>query len=190
MKKKIEELLLSTGREGMANLLEYMGKQGFYSAPCSSQYHLCKVGGLAEHSMNVCDLMQKMYYSNDKFGIPYNIFSKNIKWGQIIITSLLHDLGKMGQYGKPNYVENILKSGKVSDSKPYTTNTELLSVPHEIRSIQIASQFIELTEEESFAILYHNALYGDLKYQLNGKERPLQTLLHFADLWVSRFLEV
>jgi len=114
----------------------------------------------------------------------------NITLESIKIVSLLHDLGKMGQFGKPQYSENYLVSGKRSDKKPFETNKNLLPVPHEIRSIQIASQFIELTEEENFAILMHNGMYSDLKYQLQGKETPLQMLLHFSDLWCSRCIEV
>ena len=113
----------------------------------------------------------------------------------IIICSLLHDIGKVGQFGKSYYVENYLsktdKEGNPirSESKPYVSNKELLNIPHDIRSIAILSKFIELTEDEQFAILYHNGLYGDLKYQISGKETELYMLLHFADLWVSRVVE-
>lgn len=186
LKDKIEELLLSTGREGMESLLHHMFVNGFYTAPCSSQYHLCKEEGLAIHSLNVFNTMFDMAAATNYLKPQIEDTEKK---NSIIIVSLLHDLGKMGQYDKPNYVENILKSGKRSDSKPFETNKSLLPVPHEIRSIHIASQFIELTEEESFAVLYHNSLYGDLKYQINGKERPLQMLLHFSDLWCSRVVE-
>jgi 23S rRNA maturation-related 3'-5' exoribonuclease YhaM len=91
--------------------------------------------------------------------------------------------------GRPTAKEPEQKY-KQSDSKPFAQNPELLSVPHEVRSIQIASQFIELTEEENFAILYHNGMYGPFKYELQGKETPLYLLLHFADMWCSRVLEV
>jgi 23S rRNA maturation-related 3'-5' exoribonuclease YhaM len=64
-----------------------------------------------------------------------------------------------------------------------------MNVPHEIRALSIISKFINLTEEEQFAILYHNGMYGDLKYQINGKETPLYMLLHFADMWASRVVE-
>lgn len=187
MKEKIIKLLMSTEREGIEKLINHMEERGFFKSPCSSQYHLCKEGGLAEHSLNVCETMFKLSDS-----LAYN--NNKIDYDSIVITALLHDLGKMGQYGKRNYVENMVsdrKGGyKQSEKKPFTTNSELLAVPHEIRSIHIASQFIELSEEEAFAILHHNGLYGDLKYQLNGKERPLQMLLHFADLWASRVVEV
>ena len=44
-------------------------------------------------------------------------------------------------------------------------------------------------EEESWAILMHNGLYGAFKYQIPGKETPLYLLLHTADMWASRVLE-
>jgi 23S rRNA maturation-related 3'-5' exoribonuclease YhaM len=184
MKQKIIELLRSTERPGIENLINHMEEIGFFTAPCSTQYHLCKEGGLAEHSLNVY-----LYMKNTAAGIGYYDPLTDSS-DSIIITSLLHDLGKSGQYGKPNYVPNYLKGGKISEAKPYETNKDLLAVPHEIRSIHIASQFIELTEQESFAILMHNGLYGDLKYAYSGKETPLSMLLNFADLYCSRFVEV
>lgn len=194
VKDKIKELLLSTRREGMNDLIEVMDNEGFFDAPCSGQYHLAKEGGLAEHSLNVYEtmrIMAEVLYDN----LTYNDLD------ELIIVSILHDLGKMGQFGKPNYTENMIKDGrptkeepdqkyKQSESKPYITNPDLLNVPHEIRSIAIASKYINLTEQEQFAILYHNGLYGDLKYQISGKETPLYLLLHFADMWCSRVVEV
>lgn len=175
--------LLQTLRPGMDELIDWMDANGYFNAPCSSQHHLCYEGGLAEHSFNVYKTMYDFMVTT---GVEITVES-------VIITSFLHDLGKTGQYGKPNYIENFIsdkKGGfKKSDKKPFVTNPELLSVPHEIRSIQIASQFIQLTEDESFAILYHNGLYGPLKYEIQGKETPLYMLLHFADMWASRVIE-
>jgi len=181
MKQQIIELLVSTQRPGIGNLINHMEEIGFFTAPCSTQYHLCKEGGLAEHSLNVYNTMVRFYNGQSDF---------TTEQGTVAIVALLHDLGKAGQYGKPNYVPNYLKGGKISEAKPFETNKDLLAVPHEIRSIHIASQFIELTEQESFAILMHNALYGDLKYAYSGKETPLSMLLHFADLWCAKVAEV
>ena len=77
-----------------------------------------------------------------------------------------------------------------SESKPFEVNKDLIPVDHEIRSVKIASKFIELTEEEELAILWHNGLYGNFKYQIQNKETPLYLLLHFSDMWASRIVEV
>ena len=180
-KSEIKEYLLATNRENIKSLLAYMDKNGFYTAPCSTQYHLCREGGLAEHSLNVYLTMVKFYNAQTDFILPLD--------SSIEVVALLHDLGKMGHHGKSNYVQNFLRDGSISKTKPYETNKNLLGVPHEVESIVIAERFITLTEEEEYAILYHNGLYGDFKYEINGKERPLQMLLHFADLWCSRMEE-
>jgi 23S rRNA maturation-related 3'-5' exoribonuclease YhaM len=130
----IEELN-KVKREGTEQLIEEMRKGGFFSAPCSGAYHLSEQGGLLIHSLNVLDYSRKL---NEAFGNP-------IEDEAIIISALLHDLGKMGDHGKPNYIENILKGGKRSEAKPYETNKELPYFPHEVRSVMIAERYIALT---------------------------------------------
>jgi 23S rRNA maturation-related 3'-5' exoribonuclease YhaM len=182
-KKFVVDPLMKTGREGMDGLIEYMEDCGFFNAPCSGGNHLACEFGLVHHTRNVMEIAEKMgvcLYG----GKEYNKIHDSV-----IIAAALHDLGKMGQFEKPEYVDNILASGKKSDSKPFKRNPDLLNVPHEIRSVAIASMFIDLTEEEQFAILYHNGLYGPLKYEIQGNETPLYMLIHFADMWASRVIE-
>lgn len=194
VKQEIIEALRSTNRKGIDDLIKYMEDNGFFEAPCSTQYHLAKEGGLAEHSYNVYKCIGWLYYA-----FWYTEFNHKELCDSIILCSLLHDLGKIGQYGKQKYVPNMLKGRatkanpnpepKQSESKPYKTNPELMYVDHEVRSVVIAQQFIKLTEEEQQAILWHNGLYGTFKYQIQGKEFPLYLLLHFADMWASRVIE-
>lgn len=189
---KIIDLLKGTGRSGMDGLIEWMGNNGFFTAPCSGGNHLACDGGLAQHSLNVLSLMDDLYSMLDEDVV--------IPIDSIIICALLHDLGKCGDYGKPGYVPNMIKSRKKdengeyplvqSETKPFEVNKDLIPVDHEVRSVKIASKFIELTEEEELAILWHNGLYGNFKYQIQGKETPLYLLLHFADMWASRVVEV
>lgn len=190
IKEQIIELLKETEREGMDKLIAYMEDNGFFTAPCSTAYHLSKEGGLVEHSMNVylaaCDLKKNLMFCD-------------VEYDSVIICALLHDIGKMGQYGKPGYIPNMLKGRATkanpnpepvqSATKPYVGNPELLAVAHEVRSIAILSRFIELTEEEQQAILWHNGLYGAFKYEIQGKETQLYMILHWADMWASRVME-
>lgn len=195
VKAKIIELLKRTNRKGMDELISYMEENGFFTAPCSTQHHLCKEGGLTEHSYNVYCVAKDICFLMQPDGEP---LSKELK-DSLIIVCLLHDFGKIGQYGKQNYVPNMLKGRATkanpdpkpmqSTSKPYKSNPELMYVDHEVRSVVIAQQFIELKEEEQQAILWHNGLYGTFKYQIQGKESPLYLILHFADMWASRVIE-
>lgn len=182
-KQYVVDHLSATKREGMDGLIEYMEECGFFNAPCSSGYHLACEFGLVHHTR---------YVMTQAENIGYALLGKKeyekIR-DSVIIAAALHDLGKMGQFEKPEYVENILASGKKSDSKPFKKNPDLLNVPHEIRSVAIASMFIDLTEEEQHAILYHNGLYGPLKYEIQGNETPLYMIIHWADMWASRVIE-
>lgn len=179
MDYKFDELFAFIQRDGREELRAYLDSSGYFKAPASSQYHLAKDGGLLEHSVNVTNLMIELKKS----------LNVEVDLESIVIVGLFHDLGKANYYGKPNYIENILKSGKRSDAKPYETNKELLNIPHEVSSIHLLSGFINLTEEETFAILYHNGLYTSLGYAVKGNETPLYLITHFADMWASRIIE-
>ena len=193
-KDYVESILRNAckGRGNIEGLLKFMEDCGFYTSPCSGSHHLCYEGGLAEHSINV---YETMYTLADKlnYGAEEHIDS-------IAICSLLHDLGKVGDFGQPNYIVNMVKDGrptkaepeqkyKQSESNPYKTNPDIPYVDHEIRSVEYIRRYIELTPEEYQAILWHNGLYGTFKYQIQSKETPLYLLLHFADMWASRVIE-
>ena len=192
--RRIKDLLLSTERPGMKNLIEYMEDNGFFTAPCSTSHHLSTEGGLAQHSYNVYMIAKDIFYL-----LYPGETEEGSSEDSLIICSLLHDIGKMGQFGKPNYVPNMLKGRatkanpnpepKQSESKPFKSNPDLLYVDHEVRALSIIGRFIELTEEEQLVILWHNGLYGPFKYEIPGKEIPLYMIIHFADMWASRVIE-
>lgn len=92
MKERFIKLLLATKIEGMDCLVEIMEEYGFFTAPCSTKYHLSKEGGLLEHSMNVFEMLTKL---NEATGA-------DLDYTDMVVCGLLHDLGKMGDYGKPN----------------------------------------------------------------------------------------
>ena len=180
---KFKDYLLKTEREGMNDLLDYLEEIGFFTAPASSQYHGAYEGALLEHSLNVLEYA-------DKLASKWLTKAEYKKlFPSMVICSLLHDVGKCGQFGKPLYVPNILKSGEQSDKKPYEQNKDLMTLPHEVVSVIEITKFIDLTEDEQRAIAWHNGLYGCFKYEIQGKETPLYMIIHFADMWASRVVE-
>ena len=167
----------------MEDLIAYMEEIGFFEAPCSGGNHLACQFGLVHHSRNVMMAAEN---------IGYALLGK-VKYTEIrdsvIIAAALHDLGKCGDFGKQMYVPNILKSGKASEAKPFKRNPALLPLDHATRSIKLATLFIDLTEEEEFAIRYHDGLYESANYGVKGNETALYLILHYADLWSSRITE-
>lgn len=179
IKNEITGLLSATNCPGIEGLIAEMEKGGFFSSACSTRYHLAVPGGLAIHSLNVFHTLVELD----------NSLGTDLDYTDMVIVSLLHDLGKMGDYGKPKYIEApLLKGGKLP-AKPFIANPEMIHEEHEIKSIQIASRFIELSEEQTHAILHHNGLFGklDSSYNPSYDQNELTFLLHTADMYCSRF---
>ena len=145
-KKFVVDHLLSTKREGMEDLIDYMEQIGFFEAPCSGGNHLACQFGLVHHSRNVMMAAEN---------IGYALLGK-VKYAEIrnsvIIAAALHDLGKCGDFGKQMYVPNMIKDGrptkaepeqkyKQSESKPFKRNPALLPLDHATRSIKLAICF-------------------------------------------------
>lgn len=180
MENEIYELLRKSKREGIEELIAYLQYNDFGNAPASAVHHNNVAGGLCKHTMLVYETMRDLAVALD-FGQEF------VSAEQVIITAICHDIGKLGSPTQPMYVRNFLKSGKIG-SKPYVINTKLLAYPHEIRSCLIAEKFITLTEEETYAIMYHATSLGEMKYSYS-KPTALLMLLFFADYWSSQILE-
>lgn len=195
VKVEIIETLKKTERPGVDDLIGCMEEIGFFTAPASGGNHSNGAGGLAEHSLNVMHTAEKLSVSL----IGGKDITDEIR-NSVVIAALLHDLGKCGDYGKQMYVPNMIKDGrptkaepdqkyKQSDAKPWKRNPNLLALDHATRSIKLATLFIDLTEDEEFAIRYHDGLYETANYGVKGHETQLYMILHWADMWSSRVLE-
>ncbi|MBB6217536.1 23S rRNA maturation-related 3'-5' exoribonuclease YhaM [Anaerosolibacter carboniphilus] len=179
LRDRFLQLFNQLDRKGKEELLSHLEENQYFTCPSSSQFHGAKEEGNLEHSLNVTEVMLKL--------APH--IAPELPQESIIISGLFHDLGKASYFGKPNYIPNFLKSGELSKSKPYETNKDRLPIPHQIVSVHILSKYINLTEEETYAILYHNGLYTSDGYVIKGNETPLLMLLHFSDMWASRVIE-
>lgn len=107
MKENISRLWRMIKRAGVDDLIKYLAESDFYSAPCSTKYHLAEPGGLALHSLNVYELL---FEKVCKYGLDINIETR-------IVCGLGHDLCKIGLYkegGEPcsdaqfNYLCNLI----------------------------------------------------------------------------------
>ncbi len=171
-------------KEQFDRVIDFMEKETTWlKAPASTRYHLCKEGGLLEHSVNVAETMLKI-----KSAIAPDISDESC-----VIVALLHDLGKVGMPGNPQYLINEpsekQKMYGYKPDYPYRFNSKLtyLSVP--VRSIYLALQHISLTEEEVQAIVYHDGQYVEDNRSCATHEEPLTLLLQYADSWSGFVIE-
>lgn len=194
--ERFEQLLKSTGRDGIDDLIEFIRKSDFYTAPASTRYHSCHEGGLLEHSLNVYDRLIAKY--NDevwKSKIPAEKES-------IIIVALLHDLCKTYYYktelrNKKIYSDNGSKkdaNGKYDwETVPVYITDDTIPYGHGEKSVMMIEQYIKLKPVERYAIRWHmgfsepKELRGTLGIAM--KKYPLVIAIHEADLEATYLLE-
>lgn len=167
--------------QALCNFME--NETEWMTAPASTRFHLSKERGLMEHSCNVAETMLKLKET----------LAPHISEESCVIVSLLHDLGKVGMPGNPQYLvneptERQRKYGYPASS-PYRFNNDLtyLSVP--VRSLYLALPYLTLTEEETQAIAYHDGQYVEDNRSVAKNERPLTLLLQYADNWCGFVIE-
>lgn len=194
--ERFESLLRSTEREGIDNLMEFIRKSDFYTAPASTRYHSCHEGGLLEHTLNVYDRLVSKF--NDE------LWKDKVDVGSdsIIIAALLHDLCKCYFYGtelknKKEYNDR----GTKSDSNgrfdwvtvPSYTVDDKIPYGHGEKSVMMIEEYIKLKPMERYAIRWHMG-FSEPKENWNTlgtamRKYPLILALHMADLESTYLLE-
>ena len=94
-KKEFIELLKTTNRQGIDDLVEELEDLGFFKAPASTKFLLNEGGGLVQHSLNVC----KAAVCRRKSMIELDdSLLEALPKDSVIIASLLHDTCKADIY--------------------------------------------------------------------------------------------
>jgi hypothetical protein len=179
-------------------------------APASSSksYHHAFEGGLLNHINQMTEIALNFRESN-----PF--LREQVSTESIVTVCVLHDIHKVCDHkGQPYYITNLLKSGKVSDAKPFKVSDENSNFEEHVSqyndpvldyyatistikpsghlsmltTMSYANQlFISLTDDEKFAIINHGGAYETSGYSLAGKENALQIMIHAADMLSSRY---
>ena len=194
--QKFETILQSVQREGIDNLLAFIRKSDFYTAPASTRYHSCHEGGLLEHTLNVYDrLMNKC---KDTLWHERTV----IKNENIVISALLHDICKTYFYGTELKNKKVYKeTGSKSDSNgrydwetvPSYTIDDKIPYGHGEKSVMMVEEFIKLEPVERYAIRWHMG-FTEPKENWNTigmaiKKYPLVLALHEADIESTYLME-
>lgn len=179
MKEKYIELLKSTNREGINDLLNWLENcTDFFTAPASTKYHLSREEGLLEHSLNVYKMLSNEKYS--QAGLD-----------TIIITSLLHDVCKANFY-KTSF-RNVKNENGEWEKVPYYTIDDSFPLGHGEKSVILIQKYIKLTDEEIAAIRWHMGGYEPKEYynalSVAYNKYPLVLYLYIADLKATYILE-
>ena len=187
-----EQLLLSTGREGIDKVVEFLRSTDFYHAPASTVYHSNYRNGLLDHSLSVYALC--MNYREGMIKMNPEMEQKLSK-ETIIISALLHDVCKT------NFYHPVIKwkkgdSGQWNNYEGYKV-VDMMPCGHGEKSV-IMLQYLglHLSVDEILAIRWHMGMFSDLgsaemKYSLSDATNlsPMVSLLQISDYTSSYMFE-
>ncbi len=157
IKEEFIELLRSTKRAGIEDVLKDLEDWGFYEAPASAGHHLNVAGGLVQHSLNTCKAALAVY-EGMKTLEPY--LANEVKRESVIIASLLHDVCKTDIY-KPTVKRRKNQLGIWEDSEGYKVTYKNFPMGHGEKSvILLLCSGLELFDDEMLAIRWHMGAWG------------------------------
>jgi hypothetical protein len=155
-------------------------------APASGKahFHSAYVGGYIDHVMNVCrnSIGQMNQFKNNGGIVDFEV-------EELLFAALHHDLGKLGDLGKPYYVEQESDWHRKNQGSLFKQNPNInyFDVTH--RALWLLQEYgIKFTQKEMLGIMLADGLYnkGNEKYFISYDENfqlktELPYLLHWAD---------
>lgn len=180
-------------REGVENLLAWLDKTDFYTAPLTTNYQLSVEGGLVQHSLNTFYRMVElanMYYgkepADDNFyngDTPYADSAFTME--SIAIVALFHAIYKANCYVKD--FRNVKIDGVWQQVEYYRWEEDFI-YGRGAKSVYILQQFIRLYVDEAQAIRFHtagredaNSGMFDSSFYRVYENSPLAVLLFLAE---------
>jgi hypothetical protein len=194
-KEEILELLRSTGREGIEDVIGDLESWGFFTAPASAGHHLNVEGGLARHSLNTCKAALAVFEAMKTVepGLEHEV-----KRDSIILCSLLHDVCKCDIY-KRTVKKRKNALGIWEDAEGYKITYKGFPMGHGEKSLTLLlCSGLPLNDDEMLAIRWHMGAW-DLAFQsyeaksnINeaGNRYPLLSLIQSADNMATHILEL
>jgi len=183
VKNKIIDLLSSTGKAGIDKVVKYLEETDFFIAPASTNYHGNYEGGLAEHSLNVYELLKA---KNSQYDL-------GLSEDTMIITAILHDVCKINLYHKCTKNRKNDKTQKWESYEGYGYE-DSFPIGHGEKSIIKLQQFIKLTKDEILMIRWHMGANGENWQNTSSMSNAFgmckgALALHTADMEASYLLE-
>lgn len=188
------ELLYSTGREGMDEVIGQLEELGFFQAPASSKFHLNHEGGLLEHSLNVCKV--GLMLREQMLALKPDL-EESLNKESVIIAALLHDICKADIYQKCIRRRKD-RLGQWVDYETYELDYSDFPLGHGEKSVIVLLRMgLDLSDDEIMAIRWHMSAWDlpfqspDLKANFDTAKRlcPLCSLIQAADGLASNLLE-
>lgn len=163
-------------REGSAELLEWLQKTDFFTAPASTKFHGACEQGLVMHSISVFKTLVEKHFDPE---------TDNME--SFAICALLHDLCKAEFYKVSTRNVKNDETGKW-EKVPYYAVEDKFPFGHGEKSVFLIERFVRLKPAEAVAIRWHMGGFdeaargGSFAISVAYEKYPLAIKLHLADL--------
>ena len=160
-------------RRGAAELLEWIRKTDFFTAPASTKYHCACENGLVMHSVSVFRTMVEKHFDEETDSME-----------SFAICALLHDLCKAQFYKVSSRNVKNDETGQW-EKVPFYAIEDTFPYGHGEKSVFLIERFMRLRLDEAMAIRWHMGGFDDNNGMYVSKaydKYPLAVKLHLADL--------
>lgn len=169
----IEIFQNSIKRQGAQELLDWMLKTDFFTAPASTKYHCACPEGLVRHSLSVYKVMMEKHFDEETDSAE-----------SFAVCALLHDLCKAQFYKISTRNVKNSETGKW-ETVPYYSIEDAFPYGHGEKSVFLIERFMRLKTAEAIAIRWHMGGFEDTNgYSVSQayEKYPIAVKLHLADL--------
>lgn len=193
-KEEFLELLRSTKRDGIEDVITDIEELGFFTAPASAGHHLNVEGGLVLHSINTCKAALAIWEGMKPLEPS---LATEVKRDSIIIASLLHDVCKSDIY-KRSVKKRKNALGLWEDCEGYKVSYKDFPMGHGEKSvILLLCSGLDLSDDEMLAIRWHMGAWGinmnsyedERCYDTARALYPLVSIIQTADGLAAAILE-
>lgn len=160
-------------RRGAAELLEWIQKTDFFTAPASTKYHCACENGLVMHSVSVFRTIVEKHFDEETDSME-----------SFAICALLHDLCKAQFYKVSSRNVKNDETGQW-EKVPFYAIEDTFPYGHGEKSVFLIERFMRLRLDEAMAIRWHMGGFDDNNGMYVSKaydKYPLAVKLHLADL--------
>ena len=180
-KQEFCNLLRSTNRKGIDQVLDELERIGFFHAPAASKKHMAYDGGLMEHSLAVWHVAERLMADMKVLRPDIVINEDSMK-----LVTLLHDVCKSEHY---RWIE---------DKNAYEADFTSLPIGHGEKSvIMLLRMGLELHDDEMLAIRWHMGAWDltlhskeqQTNFSTSCSQTPLVPLLQTADTLAAMIIE-
>ena len=187
---KIIDTYIGDRADSIKSMLKHM-EETYMMAPASGKtwYHNAFPGGYVDHVNRVVQYAVEQHRLYIKMGGTVDYTEE-----QLVFAALFHDLGKIGDGDKPNYIPQTDKwrQDKLSEMYTYNPDLDFMLIPD--RSLFILQKFgIKVDQKEFLGIRCHDGVFDKANeayffshVESSRQKTALISVLHTADFLASK----